>query len=159
MPGVYVREAVEEDLEAVASMVARLKMVNEELDPHFKVVDDLEEAAKQYVAEAIGSEDKIVLVAVDEETGKPVGVVIAELVDRVFYKPRLKAVITDFYVLPRYRRRRVGALLVERVAEKAREKGAGILAAVFPAGNNIAREFYSKLGFRDLQVEVYKPLH
>ena len=158
MPGVYVREAVEEDLEALASMVARLKMVNEELDPHFKVVENLEEAAREYVAKAIASEDKIVLVAVAEDTGKPVGVVIVELVDRVFYKPRIKAVITDFYVIPRYRRRRVGALLVERAAEKAREKGAGILAAVFPAGNNIAREFYTKMGFRDLQVEMYKPL-
>ena len=158
MPGVYVREAVEEDLEALASMVARLKMVNEELDPHFKVVENLEEAAREYVGKAIVSEDKIVLVAVAEDTGKPVGVVIVELVDRVFYKPRIKAVITDFYVIPRYRRRRVGALLVERAAEKAREKGAGILAAVFPAGNNIAREFYTKMGFRDLQVEMYKPL-
>ena len=158
MPGVYVREAIEGDLEALASMVARLKMVNEELDPHFKVVENLDEAAREYVAKAIASEDKIVLVAVDEDTGKPVGVVIVELVDRVFYKPRIKAVITDFYVIPRYRRRRVGALLVERAAEKAREKGAGILAAVFPAGNNIAREFYTKMGFRDLQVEMYKPL-
>jgi len=158
MARVNIREAGPGDIGPVAGLIARLKLVNEELDPHFKVVDDIEEVARRYVEEAIASGDKIVLAALDEETGEPVGVLILELVDRVFYKPRIKALITDLYVHPRYRRRRVGALLLEKAAEKARERGAGLLAAVYPAGNNIAAAFYEKHGFRSLQVEVYRPL-
>ncbi len=158
MPGVYVREAQEGDVEAVARLVARLKQVNEELDPHFKTVRDLEEAARRYVEEAIASDSKRVLVAVDEDTGEIAGVIIIELQDRVFYEPRVKAVITDFYVVPRYRRRRVGSLLVDKAAEAAKAAGAGILTAVYPAGNNIAAAFYERRGFRPLQVEVYRPL-
>jgi len=158
VPGVHVRHAEAGDAEAVARLVARLKLVNEELDPHFKVVEGLEEAARRYVEGALDDPNKKVLVAVDDDTGEIVGVIILELVDRVFYEPKLKAVITDFYVIPRYRRRRVGTLLLDKAAEEARAAGAGLLAAVFPAGNSIAEEFYKRRGFKPLQVEYYKPL-
>ncbi len=158
MPGVYVREAVEEDVGRVAGLVARLKLVNEELDPHFKTVPDLEKVAQDYVREAVASDKKRVIVAVDEATGEIAGVLIYELQDRVFYTPRIKAVITDFYVVPRYRRRRIGTLLLDKAAEMAAGDGAGILTVVYPAGNNIADRFYTGKGFRDLQKEKYRPL-
>ncbi len=158
MARVYVREATPEDVDQLARLVARLKELNEELDPHFKTVDNLEEQARKYVEEAVAADNRKVIVAADEETGEAVGLVILELQDRVFYEPRIKAVITDFYVLPRYRRRRVGTLLLEKAEEAAREAGAGIITAVYPAGNSIAASFYKGRGFRELQVEVYKPL-
>lgn len=151
-----IREARGEDVESVAEMVARLKVLNEELDPNFKVVDNLEEEARRYAEEVIGSPDHIVLVAEDRAEGKTVGLIIAEVSDRRFYKPRKKALITDFYVKPLYRRRRLGTLLFEKLVTEARRRGAGIVTAIFPANNKIAEEFYTSHGFRDLQVEKYK---
>ncbi len=151
-----IREARGEDVESVAEMVARLKVLNEELDPNFKVVDNLEEEAHRYAEEVIGSPDHIVLVAEDRAEGKTVGLIIAEVSDRRFYKPRKKALITDFYVKPLYRRRRLGTLLFEKLVTEARRRGAGIVTAIFPANNKIAEEFYTSHGFRDLQVEKYK---
>ena len=84
------------------------------------------------------------------------GLIIAEVADRRFYKPRKKALITDFYVKPLYRRRRLGTLLFEKLVTEARRRGAGIVTAIFPANNKIAEEFYTSHGFRDLQVEKYK---
>ena len=158
MARINIREATRDDIDAVAGLITRLKLVNEELDPHFKTVAGLEETARKYVAEAIESGRKRVLVAENEETGEVVGVLVYELVDRVFYEPRIKATITDFYVKARYRGRRIGTLLLEKAAEKARADGAGILTVIYPAGNVIAEAFYSSKGFRDLQVERYKPL-
>ncbi len=158
MARIQVREAVEADAEALAALVARLKSLNEELDPHFKVVGDLDKVALEYVKASIGSDKVILLVAEDAEAGEVAGLIRVELVDRVFYEPRVKAVITDIYVRPKYRRRRVGRLLLEKAAEEAARRGAGIITAVYPAGNVIAARFYQQMGFTRLQEEVYKPL-
>ncbi|MCE4613234.1 MAG: GNAT family N-acetyltransferase [Desulfurococcales archaeon] len=158
MGRLIVRNAGTEDVDQVSLMVSRLKRLNEELDPHFRVVEDLEEQSKRYVEEAIESGNSIVLVAEDEDRGEVVGVVIVRLVDRVFYEPRIKALITDLYVKPSYRRKKVGALLIEKAAERAASMGAGIISAVYPANNAIAENFYQSKGFQVLQVERYKPI-
>lgn len=158
MGRLIVRNAGTEDVDQVSLMVSRLKRLNEELDPHFRVVEDLEEQSKRYVEEAIESGNSIVLVAEDEDRGEVVGVVIVRLVDRVFYEPRIKALITDLYVKPSYRRKKVGALLIEKAAERAASMGAGIISAVYPANNAIAENFYESKGFQVLQVERYKPI-
>ena len=153
-----VRRVEERDLEVVADMIARLKVLNEELDPHFRVVEDLEEQARRYVKESLRNENVVMLVAYDSDAGEAAGVIRVEIVDRVFYKPRLKAVITDIYVKPKYRRRRVAATLLEKAKEEAKRRGAGIITAVYPANNVIAEMFYEKEGFKTLQVEKYLPL-
>ena len=155
---ITIRHGEERDVDEIADMVAKLKLLNEELDPHFKVVDDLEEQVRRYVEDAVKSSDTIVLVAEDEDTQTLAGVIIARIVDRIFYKPRLKALITDFYVKPVYRRKRLGTLLLERIEAEAAKRGAGILTAVYPAYNSIAEHFYETHGFDKLQVERYKPV-
>jgi len=153
-----VRRVEERDLDVVADMIARLKVLNEELDPHFRVVEDLEEQARRYAKESLRNENVVMLVAYDSDTGEAAGVIRMEIVDRVFYKPRLKAVITDIYVKPKYRRRRVATTLLEKAKEEAKRRGAGIITAVYPANNVIAETFYEKEGFKTLQVEKYLPL-
>ncbi len=155
---IVVRDAREEDVEQLAGLIARLKALNEELDPHFKVVDNLVEVAREYASEAVKNEKKRVIVAEDESTGEIVGLVVLSFEDRIFYVPRVKAVITDFYVLPRYRRKKVGSLLLEKALEAAAEGGAGIITVVYPAGNVIADQFYRSKKFSPFQVELYKPL-
>ncbi|MEB3851928.1 MAG: GNAT family N-acetyltransferase [Desulfurococcales archaeon] len=155
---VAVRRAQERDVESVAGLIARLKALNGELDPHFLPAGDLEARAREYVAKSLGSDNAFILVAEDEQAGRIVGVIRVELVDRVFYKPRIKAVITDFYVHPAYRGKRIGRLLVEKAQEEAKARGAGLITAVYPEGNIIADSFYSRMGFRPLQKELYKPL-
>jgi ribosomal protein S18 acetylase RimI-like enzyme len=155
---VEVRYVKEDDVEVVADMIARLKTLNEELDPHFKVVDNLEDETRNYVRESLGSSNVVMLLAYNASTGEPVGVVRLEIVDRIFYKPRVKAVITDIYVKPRYRRRRIATVLLEKAKEEARKRGAGIIVAVYPANNVIAEAFYEREGFKTLQVEKYLPL-
>jgi len=53
-------------------------------------------------------------VAEDEGNRLIAGVIRFELVDRLFYEPRLQAVITDLYVRPQYRRRGSGGCSLRR---------------------------------------------
>lgn len=151
-----IREASKDDVDSIAVMVARLKTLNEELDPSFRVKEDLLEAAREYAKSSVDSNNVILLVA--EIGSEVVGFIRVELVNRVFYEPKIKALITDLYVKPEYRRRGVGKLLVEAATEEARRRGAGLISAVFPEGNVIAKSFYQNLGFKPLQLELFKPI-
>ncbi len=154
LEAISVRRAEERDLEALTEFVVRLKQVNEELDPMYVTREDLSETVRRYIEESLRNPNVIMLVA--ERDSKPVGMVRAVIVDRLFYEPRMEALITDIYVHPSHRRKGVASLLIERLAEEAKRKGVSILAAEYPPGNKIAGRFFSKLGFRELLVRVYK---
>lgn len=148
-PEIDIRPARPEDIEPCADLVVRLKRLNGEFDPMLKVTDSALEEAKTYLREALASEQHVVLVA--ERRGKVVGMVKADLRDRRFYEPRTEGVIVDFYVLPEFRRRKLGEDLVEHTTRHLRQRGAQIIAAEFPTQNQIAVRFYEKQGFRPLE--------
>ncbi|MEN2999249.1 MAG: GNAT family N-acetyltransferase [Acidilobaceae archaeon] len=150
-----VRLAGQGDVEQLSYLISRLKSLNEELDPQFKTVNNLFEVVQDYVKRSVGSDRAFILIAQNGESGEIAGIVRVELEDRVFYVPRIVAVISDVYVKPKYRRKRVATLLLERAKEEAKRRGAGMLVAVYPANNMIAENFYSKAGFKLLQVEKY----
>jgi ribosomal protein S18 acetylase RimI-like enzyme len=141
-----IREAGSEDVEQAAELIVRMKRLNGEFDPLFKVVDDAQQRAVEYLSASMGGGDRFVLVAA---RGKKVfGVLRAEVKDRLFYIPSKEGDITDFYILPEVRRKDVGREIVDRASQKLKAMGAEIIVAEFPAQNAIAVRFYSKRGFR-----------
>ena len=147
-----IREAAIADVDQSAELLIRLKRLNSEFDPMFKVAETAIVEAKKYLREAVDSEKSIVLVAMEGQ--KVVGVIKADLEDRRFYEPRIKGAIVDFYVLPEFRRKKLGEELIRKMIHKLKEKGAEIVAAEFPSQNKIAVNFYEKLRFRPL-VSIY----
>ncbi len=59
-------------------------------------------------------------------------------------------VIVELYVHPSYRRRGIARMLVEELSRRLKEMGAKAIAAEFPHLNEIAVNFYRRLGFRPL---------
>ena len=148
MEDIVVREATRDDLPQGAELIVRMKRLNGEFDPMFRVVDNISESALQYLSDSIDSEKSIVWVAT---AGKRViGIIRAEIRDRVFYEPGIEGLITDFYILPEGRRKALGNDMMLAAAKRLKEKGAQIITAEFPAQNEIAAKFYSKRGFRAL---------
>jgi len=147
-PSLRIRRATADDVESVADLIVRTKRLNNEFDPLFAVVADAKRRAERHLLSSIGSKDKLLLVAA--EGPKIVGVLRAELRERLFYEPHKEGFITDFYILPEYRRKALGDDILNQASSELKRMGAQILVADVPAQNEIANRFYAKRGFRAL---------
>lgn len=137
-----------EEVSKASELLARLKRLNGEFDPLLKTSGSLEKEARTALEQAIEDNNSIVMVALDQS--KVVGLVKGVLGDRVFYEPRKEGAIVEFYILPEYRRRTLGKELISEASLQLRKKGAELITAEFPSQNEIAKNFYEKLGFRSL---------
>ena len=133
---------------AVADLIVRTKRLNNEFDPLFAVVADARPRAEKHVLASIGAPDKLLLVATDGQ--KVVGVLRAEMRERLFYEPHQEGFITDFYILPEHRRKALGNEMIGQASAELKKMGAQIIVADVPAQNEIAARFYAKRGFRSL---------
>lgn len=145
---IAIRDLRKDETSKAAGLVARLKRLNGEFDPLLKTTEDLDEEARRIVEKATSSSNSIVLVALTGD--KVVGVVKAEIKDRMFYEPRKEGAIDEFYILPEFRRGSLGRDLLTAITEKLKSRGADLITAEFPSQNEIAKRFYTKLGFRSL---------
>jgi ribosomal protein S18 acetylase RimI-like enzyme len=143
-----IRHAVKGDLDAVSDLIVRTKRLNNEFDPLFAVVEDARARARKYVSESMGSPGKLLLVAV--EGRKVVGVLRAEMRERLFYEPSKEGFVADFYILPEFRRKALGNEILLRASDELKRMGAQIIVADVPSQNEIAFRFYTKRGFRSL---------
>ena len=146
--GLQIRRAKKADAGAVADLIVRTKRLNNEFDPLFAVVSDAKSLAEKHVKGSLGSPDKLLLVAADGP--RVVGVLRAEMRQRLFYEPHEEGFITDFYILPEFRRKALGNEMIQRASAELRKMGAQIVVADVPAQNEIANRFYMKRGFRPL---------
>ena len=149
-----IRRVKKEDLDAVADLIVRTKRLNNEFDPLFAVVPDAKARAEKHVTGSIGSPDRLLLVAA--KGSKIVGVLRAEMRERLFYEPHREGFVTDFYILPEYRRKALGNEMIQKAATELKNMGAQIIVADVPAQNDIANRFYLKRGFRALSNLVGK---
>ncbi|MGB9728472.1 MAG: GNAT family N-acetyltransferase [Thermoprotei archaeon] len=145
---VIFREARENDVEAIVDLVVRLKRLNEEFDALLKVRSDIRERAKTYITNAIKDKNSLVLIA--EYDNKIIGVLKADIRERLFNDPAIEGYIIEFYIMPEYRKQGLGTELLQLAIEKLKQRGAQIIAAEFPSQNKIAVEFYAKQGFRPI---------
>jgi ribosomal protein S18 acetylase RimI-like enzyme len=145
---IQIRRAAKEDAAPISDLIVRTKRLNNEFDPLFAVVEDAKSRAAKYIISTVGSPDKLLLVAADGS--KIVGVLRAEIRERIFYDPHTEGLITDFYILPEYRRKALGNQMIERASSELKKTGAQIIVADVPSQNEIAKGFYVKRGFRSL---------
>jgi len=149
---VKIRRATSGDVASAAELIVRMKRLNNEFDPLFTVVSDAKDRAESYVSDSLKSRDALLLVA---STGQKIaGVLRAEIRDRVFYVPTKSGHITDFYVLPEFRRKALGNDMLERASVELKKMGAEIVTAEVPSQNDIAVRFYTKRGFRSI-VQIF----
>ncbi|WP_291767096.1 GNAT family N-acetyltransferase [Caldivirga sp. UBA161] len=150
---VKVRKAGEKDLENVVELVVRLKRLNSEFDPLLKVRDDVYVQVKNWVSGYLNNKGKLLLVA-ESDDGRIIGALVSEVRERLFYEPRMEGVIMDFYIMPEFRRRGIGKMMMDEAIKMLREMGAHVISAEFPAQNQISVAFYRKYGFRPM-MNVY----
>jgi ribosomal protein S18 acetylase RimI-like enzyme len=150
-----IREIKEGDMESAAELIARLKRLNGEFDPLLKTSEKAEADSLRILKETFRDNDHLVLVAVSGS--RVVGVAKAQLRDRIFYEPRMEGAIVELYIIPEFRRGSLGRDLFDMTVTSLRKKGAQLVTAEFPSQNEIAKKFYTKLGFRSLTNVYAKP--
>ena len=143
-----IREITSSDVEGAADLIARLKRLNGEFDPLFRPSDKVDQDSLSTLKTRISNKDYIILVAISQS--KVVGVIKAAIRDRIYYEPRKEGAIVEFYIMPEYRRGKLGKQLFDSMVSALRKKGAELITAEFPSQNEIASKFYNKLGFRSL---------
>ncbi len=143
-----IRRAEKEDISVVSDLIVRVKRLNNEFDPLFAVVADAKARADRYLDATLGAPDKLLLVAVEGQ--KVVGVLRAELRERLFYEPHAEGFITEFYILPEFRRKALGNEMIQQASSELKGMGAQIIVGEVPSQNEIANRFYLKRGFRGL---------
>ncbi|MCS6788657.1 MAG: GNAT family N-acetyltransferase [Aigarchaeota archaeon] len=152
-----IRRATQADLEALVDLLIRNKRLNEEFDPMLTVSSEVRSAARKYLSDALSDDRSLVLVAEDQR-GRAMAFLKADVVDRVFYAPEKEGVIREFYVLPEYRRRGLGKLMIDEAVKELTGMGAGVITAEFPSQHKIAVSFYESIGFRPLFSKYAKEL-
>jgi ribosomal protein S18 acetylase RimI-like enzyme len=149
---IKIREIKEEDVREAANLIVRLKKFNSEHDPLFSLNEKLEESVVSYLKSAIKLETRDAMIA--ESSNKIVGIVMADVNDRIFYEPLKEVRITELYVLPEFRKGGLGRKLIDAIVEKERKKGCSVLTVEFPTENLVAHKFYTGLGMRSI-ISVY----
>lgn len=144
-PALSVRKPVESDLEALANLIKRFYLFNEEFDPAWAVTDNLDQAAMERAKAYIEGEG-ITLVAVCDD--EPVGYLHVEIRDNPMLSTRKLGIITELYVIPAKRGRGIASKLVEEAQKELSSLGIAHIAAEFPSQNFVAQSFYTKLKFR-----------
>ncbi len=143
-----IREIKDGEAEKGAELIARLKRLNGEFDPLLKTSGSVDTDSLRSLKDAVSDKNAIVLVALDG--ARLVGVVKAILRDRIYYEPRKEGAIVEFYILPEFRRGSLGRELFDSAVSRLEKRGAVLITAEFPSQNEIAKKFYTKLGFRSL---------
>ncbi|MGC8608403.1 MAG: GNAT family N-acetyltransferase [Thermoplasmata archaeon] len=147
-----IRKMKESDMESVMDQLLRLKRLNSEFDCTFSVSEDSRDEIEKYLKKIINDNDHVLLVA--EVDGNVEGILMADILYRIYYEPKYEGRIREFYVMPEFRRHGIGKQLLDAFRKEVQPRGVMLITAEFPSLNVIASEFYKRIGYREL-VKIY----
>jgi GNAT superfamily N-acetyltransferase len=157
MSAVTLRRARPADRDAALALWAALHREHEALDARYRLAPDAPLRWARDLDEWMGVEHRLVLLA--EASGGAVGLLVAQLAwPAPVYAPSLLAHVDDLYVVPPWRGRGVGKMLLEESERWARRHGATSLQAGVLAANDEGLAFWDQAGTRPYQIVVTKLL-
>ncbi|WP_337860788.1 GNAT family N-acetyltransferase [Ferroplasma sp.] len=152
-----IRLMEKKDLETVMQQMLRLKHLNEEFDPLLKVsIGNDKEVAEKVTKMIDDTENHICLVA--EENNRVIGMLMSEIIFRIYYDPKYEARIREFYVMPEFRSKGTGVKLIEKLRELSSKRNIKMVTAEFPSLNLLASNFYKSIDFKEL-IKIYSKIN
>ena len=134
-----------------------MKHLNEEFDPLLKVSIGNEKEISEKLTKIIeDKDDHINLVA--EEGNRVIGMIMSDIVFRIYYDPKYEARIREFYVMPEFRSKGIGMKLIEKLKEIAAQRNIKMVTAEFPSLNLLASNFYKSIDFKEL-IKIYSKIN
>ena len=150
-----VRSGRREDAAAAARLWTSSVEEHARYDLVYSAAPDAEKVMRRFLADLSSSSHSCLFVA--ESGGEVVGFLSGELREgSPAFSPKTWAAVEDVYVVPELRSLGIGRDLFEAFQEWAHRKGATGVSLQVAAGNRRAREFYDRLGFREVSVYEVK---
>jgi ribosomal protein S18 acetylase RimI-like enzyme len=156
-----IRKAKSRDMDQILAVCEDSMEYHAKFDDCFWTTKDLVKNWRQkwrkYQAGVIRSKKKYSLVA--EENGTIIGYINFQFKKRApILRQNKYLYIDDLAVSKKYRRKGAGTKLMKNVLNLARKKGAFAADLNVRTANSPAKNFYSKLGFKETMVEMVKKL-
>ncbi|MBL7158855.1 GNAT family N-acetyltransferase [Candidatus Microgenomates bacterium] len=112
---------------------------------------------RSYYKERITKHDGYALTA--ELNGEIVGYLVGGLQKRKFYRIRVQyAELENMFVLPEFRRRRIGDRLAQKFFSWCKTKKINYISVTASASNQLGIKFYKKIGFKAYHLTLEKKL-
>jgi len=124
--------------------------------PMFDFVDDVDDVFMDIWDLHVRSRNKLALIA--ELSDRPIGILIAGTHrSHVMDRREGYAHVLELAVTKKFRRKGIGQMLMEEFTRWAKDKGEDCLVLEVLPENDIAKDFYAKLGYESI-VEVWRKL-
>ncbi len=148
-----IREMEKNDVNEVMDKLLRLKRLNSEFDYALKVSSANEAEIKSKLDKIINDKENHIALVI-ESNNKIAGILISDIIFRIYYDPKYEARIREFYIMPEFRAHGAGSALIDEFRKIINKREIKMITAEFPSMNVIAANFYKDLGFREL-IKIY----
>lgn len=157
-PAIHVRDATSDDVDSQIELMAQVQSLHAQGRPDlFRPADG--DALREFLLASL-AEDSIVLIAEDPE-GRALGYLLAEMTSRPdspFLLAHTGVYVHHIAVDAGARRQRVGELLMDEIAERARQASASTLRLDSWSFNTEAHRFFEAQGFAASRVIFERPV-
>lgn len=146
-----IREASRKDVKQINSLNQQLNEYHLKFDDYYKLRPNLEDITTKYFENIITSEDSILLVAEDNKS------VVGYIVGKVGVRPPVyevdkRGLLSEMYVLEKYRGRGVGRELTERMISWFKERSIKYVELSVDRRNDLGYNVWKSLGFETWQL-------
>ena len=142
-----IRKATEKDFDVIQALNAALFAEDERNDDAIDTHWPMSVEGVEYYMKSLMDPRKLVLIAEDQSTGKPIGYLIASSENKWRWRVVATGELENMYVVSRTRRQGVGKALVDRAKEWVKTRGIERFYVSAYAKNSSARAFYESVGF------------
>jgi ribosomal protein S18 acetylase RimI-like enzyme len=150
-----IRPASPNDLEAIQKLNHQVMARNIEFDPGINPNFDLEEIGKGFFKDLLENENGIFLIAMDGE--QLVGYINGSPKEQMNRSIRTFE-MENLGIIPDYRRQGLATKLYARFVEEVKQRGFTRIFLNCYIKNEIALDFYKKLGFEPIDVSLEKDI-
>lgn len=152
-----IKKATLADLEEIMSLWHELTTYKVNLEPYLTLAKDHIQTAREYLSGKLLDPDTIILLALKD--GRAVGYLMGFLIfPPPVFTPRKIGFINEVAVAEEFRRQGIGTRLVEEALAWFRERGATSLELSVYAKNQVAKEFWHKLGFTEIRAGLAREI-
>ncbi|MCU0693376.1 MAG: GNAT family N-acetyltransferase [Polyangiaceae bacterium] len=158
--GFRIRNARNDDLEAVGRLAGRLVRLHHDFDPgRWMMPDGVEAGYARYFATQLTNPRTVILVAEDETTHEIVAYAYAALEERNWAELRDECGrLHDVFVTERARRQGLARAMLRECVERLAAMGTPLVVTTAAWQNRTSQALIKSLGFRPTVIELAKDL-